>query len=79
MKHKVKYRNYDHTLTVTSVALLGDHSLNVPKPKRTQVRTFPSRVKIYSSEVKTYPSGANTYPMYSQNVLMMIEITYSSS
>ena len=32
MKREVKYRNYDLTLTV---ALFGDYSQNVPKPKRT--------------------------------------------
>ena len=68
MKRKVKYRNYDRTLTV---ALLGDYSENVPKPKRTQVKTYPIGVKIYSSEVKTYPSGVKTYPMCSQNVPMI--------
>ena len=35
MKRKVKYQNFDHILTV---ALLGDYSQNVPKPKRTQVK-----------------------------------------
>ena len=68
MKRKVKYRNYDRTLTV---ALLGDCSQNVPKPKRTQVKTYPYGVKIYSSEVKTYPSGVKTYSMCSQNVPMI--------
>ena len=68
MERKVKYRNYDHTLTV---ALLGDYSQNVPKPKRTQVKTYSSGVKIYSSEVKTYSSGVKTYPMCSQNVPMI--------
>ena len=68
MKRKVKYRNYDCTLTV---ALLGDYSQNVPKPKRTQVKTYPHGVKIYSSEVKTYPSGVKTYSMCSQNVPMI--------
>ena len=42
MKRKVKYRNYDHTLTV---ALLGDYSQNIPKPKRTQVKTYPIGVE----------------------------------
>ena len=68
MKRKVKYRNYDRTLTV---ALLGDYSQNVPKPKRTQVKRYPYGVKIYSSEVKTYPSGVKTYSMCSQNVPMI--------
>ena len=68
MKRKVKYRNYDRTLTV---ALLGDYSQNVPKPKGTQVKTYPYGVKIYSSEVKTYPSGVKTYSMCSQNVPMI--------
>ena len=68
MKRKVKYRNYDCTLTV---ALLGDYSQNIPKPKRTHVKTYPSGDKIYSSEVKTYPSGVKTYPMFSQNVPMI--------
>ena len=54
MKREVKYRNYDRTLTVE---LLGDYSQNVPKPKRTQVKTYLSGVKIFSSEAKTYPSG----------------------
>ena len=66
MKCKVKYRNYDRTLTV---ALLGDYCQNVPK--RTQVKTYPSGVKVYSSEIKTYPSGVKTYPMCSQNVPMI--------
>ena len=68
MKRKVKYRNYDSTLTV---ALLADYSQNIPKPKRTQVKTYPYGVKIYSSEVKTYPSGVKTYSMCSQNVPMI--------
>ena len=59
MKRKVKYKNFDRTLTV---ALLGDYSQNVPKPKRTQVKMYLRGVKIYSSEVKTYPSGVKTYP-----------------
>ena len=50
MKRKVKYRNFDCTWTV---ALLGDYSQNVPKPKRTEVKMYLSGVKIYSSEVKT--------------------------
>ena len=65
MKRKVKYRNYDHTLTV---ALLGDYIQNIPKPKHTQVKTYRSGVKIYSSQVKTYSSGVKTYPVCSQNV-----------
>ena len=68
MKRKVKYRNYDRTLTV---ALLGDYSQNVPKLKRTQIKTYTYGVQIYSSEVKTYPSGVKTYPMCSQNVPMI--------
>ena len=68
MKREVKYRNYDRTLTV---ALLGDYSQKVPKPKRTQVKTYLSGVKIFSSEVKTYPSEVETYPMCSQNVPMI--------
>ena len=60
MKLKVKYKNFDRTLTV---ALLGDYSQNVPKPKRTQVKMYLRGVKIYSSEVKTYPSGVKTYPL----------------
>ena len=68
MKHEVKYRNYNRTLTV---ALLGDYSQNVPKPKRTQVKMYLSGVKIFSSEVKTYPSGVKMYPMCGQNVPMI--------
>ena len=60
MKRKVKYRNYDRTLTD---ALLWDYSQNVPKPKRTQVKTYPSGVKMYSSEVKTYPMCSQNVPM----------------
>ena len=60
MKCKVKYKNFDHTFTV---ALLGDYSQNVPKPKCTQVKIYLRGVKIYSSEVKTYPSGVKTYPL----------------
>ena len=48
-------------LRTLTVALLGHYSQNVPKPKRTQVKTYPYGVKIYSSEVKTYPSGVKTY------------------
>ena len=87
MKRKVKYKKLDRTLTV---ALLGDYSQNVPKPKRAQVKMYLCGVKIYSSEVKTYPSGVKTYPeVCSQNVPMifvllqfvykLIEIMYSSS
>ena len=43
MKREVKYRNYNRTLTV---ALLGDYSQNVPKPKRTQVKTYLSGAKF---------------------------------
>ena len=68
MKHKVKYRNYNCTLTV---ALLGDYSQNVPKPKHTQVKMYPSGVRIYPSEVKMYPTEVKTYPMCSQNVPMI--------
>ena len=68
MKHKVKYKNFDRSLTV---ALLGDYSKNVPKPKRTQVEMYLRGVEIYSSEVKTYPSGVKTYPVCSQNVPMI--------
>ena len=86
MKRKVKYKNFDHILTV---ALLGDYSQNVPKPKRTQVKMYLRGDKIYSSEIKTYPSGVKTYLVCSQNVSMifvllqfvykLIEIMYSSS
>ena len=79
MKRKVKYKNFDRILTV---ALLGDYSQNVPKPKRTQV-------KMDLRGDKTYPSGVKTYPVCSQNVRMilvliqfvnkLIEILYSSS
>ena len=72
MKRKVKYRSFDHTLTV---ALLGDYSQNVPKPKRTQVKMYLSGVKIYSSEVKTNPNGVKTYPVCSQIVSHDICIT----
>ena len=41
---------------------LGDYSQNVPKPKRTQVKTYHSGVKIYPSELKMYLSGVKTYP-----------------
>ena len=68
MKRKVKYSNYDRTLTD---ALLGDYSQNVPKTKHTQVKRYPSGVKIYPSEVKTYPNGVKTYPICSQNVPMI--------
>ena len=40
MKRKVKYKYFDRILTV---ALLGDYSQNVPKPKRTQTKTYPSQ------------------------------------
>ena len=68
MKRKVKYRNFDRTLTV---ALLGVYSQKVPKPKRTQVKMYLSGVKIYSCAVKTYPSGVKTYPVCSQNLPMI--------
>ena len=79
MKRKVKYKNFDCTLTV---ALLGDYSQNVPKPKCTQVKKYLCGVKIYSSEVKTYPSGVKTYPLcicITSFVYKLIEIMYSSS
>ena len=86
MKRKVKYKNFDRILTV---ALLGDYSQNVPKPKRTLVKMYLHGDKIYSIEIKTYPSGVKTYPVCSQNVPMifvllqfvykLIEIMYSSS
>ena len=86
MKRKVKYKNFDRILTV---ALLGDYSQNIPKPKRTQVKMYLRGDKIYSSEIKTYPSGVKTYPVCSQNVPMifvllqfvykLIEVMYSSS
>ena len=44
MKCKVKYKNFDRILTV---ALLGDYSQNVPKPKRTQVKMYLRGDKIY--------------------------------
>ena len=68
MKRKVNYKNFDRTLTV---ALLGDYSQNVPKPKHTQVKMYLCGVKIYLCEVKTYPSGVKTYPVCSQNVPMI--------
>ena len=86
MKRKVKYKHFDHILTV---ALLGDYSQNVPKSKRTQVKMYLRGDKIYSSEIITYPCGVKTYPVCSQNVPMifvllqfvykLIEIMYSSS
>ena len=72
MKRKVKYKNFDRILTV---ALLGDYSQNVPKPKCTQVKMYLREDKIYSSEVKTYPSGVKTYPVCSQNVPMIFVLT----
>ena len=66
MKRKVKYKTFDRT-----VALLGDYSQNVPKPKRPQVKMYLRGVKIYSSEVKNYPSGVKTYPVCSQSVPMI--------
>ena len=74
MKRKVKYKNFDRILTV---ALLGDYSQNVPKPKRTQVKMYLRGDKIYSSEIKTYPSGVKTYPVYSQNVPMIFVLASS--
>ena len=68
MKRKVKYRNFDRTLTI---ALLEDYSQNVTKPKSTHVEMYLSGVKIYSCEVKTYPSGIKTHQVCSQNVPMI--------
>ena len=86
MKCKVKYKNFDRILTI---ALLGDYSKKVPKPKRTQVKMYLRGDKIYSNEINTYPSGVKTYPVCSQNVPMifvllqfvykLMEIMYSSS
>ena len=60
MKRKVKYKNFDRILTV---ALLGDYSQNVPKPKRTQVKIYLCGDKIYSSEVETYLVCSQNVPM----------------
>ena len=60
MKRKVKYKNFERSLTVV---LLGDYSQNVPKPKCTQVKMYLRGVKIFSSEVKTYPCGVKMYPL----------------
>ena len=51
MKRKVKYRNYDRTLTV---GLLGDYSQNVPKSKRTPVESkfIQVRSKLTQMESK---------------------------
>ena len=68
MKRKVKYKNFDRILTV---ALFGDYSQNVPKPKCNQVKMYLRGDKIYSSEIKTYLSGVKTYPVCSQNVPMI--------
>ena len=79
MKRKVKYKNFDRILTV---ALLGDYSQNVPKPKRTQVKMYLRGDKIYSSEIKTYPVCSQNVPMIFvllQFVYKLIEIMYSSS
>ena len=48
---------------IDSCAVGGDYSRNVPKLKRTQVKTYPSGVKIYSSEAKTYPMCSQNVPM----------------
>ena len=74
MKRKVKYKNFDRNRILT-VALFGDYSLNVPKPKRTQVKMYLRGDKIYSSEVKTYPSGVKTYPVCSKKCTHDICIT----
>ena len=50
MKRKVKYRNYDPTLTV---ALLGDYSQNVPKPKRTLVESKFTQVRSKLTQVES--------------------------
>ena len=68
MKRKVKIQKLRPYIDSCAV---GDYSQNVPKPKRTQVKTYPSGVKIYSSEVKTYQNGVKTYRMCSQNVPMI--------
>ena len=59
MKRKVKYKNFDGILTV---ALLGDYSQNVPKPKRTQVKMYPIGVKVYSSEGQNLPKWSHNVP-----------------
>ena len=87
MKRKVKYKHFDIFTTVwdsciDTVALLGDYSQKVPKPKRTQVKMYLRGDKIYSSEVKTYPVCSQNVPMIFvllQFVYKLIEIMYSSS
>ena len=51
MKRKVKYRNYDRKLIV---ALFGNYSQNVPKPKRTLVESkfTQMRSKLTQAESK---------------------------
>ena len=58
MKRKVKYKNFNRTLTV---ALLGDYSQNVPKSERTQVKNVP----LWSLNLLKW--GQNL-PKWSQNV-----------
>ena len=87
MKRKVKYKNFDRILTV---ALLGDYSQNVPKPKRTQVKMYVRGDNIYFSwrskltqvESKRTQCVAQNVPMIFvllRFVYKLIEIMYSSS
>ena len=50
MKRKVKYKNFDHTLTV---ALLGDYSQNVPKSKCTFVESKFTQVRSKLTQVES--------------------------
>ena len=59
MKCKVKYKNFDRTLTI---ALLGDYSQNVPKPKRTQVKMYPTFVE------SKFTQASQNLPKWSQNI-----------
>ena len=66
MKREVKYKNFDHILTV---ALLGDYSQNVPKPKRTQFKMYLQetkftqvRSKLTQVESKRTQCVAKMYP-----------------
>ena len=58
VKRKVKYKNFDRILTV---ALFGNYSHNVPKPKCTQVKMYLHGDKIYSSGWGWGGGGKDTF------------------
>ena len=51
MKGKVKYRNYDRTMTV---ALLGDYILNLPYMIKTNDETYNKVSQMISDKITSF-------------------------